>query len=141
MKILIFGLPGSGKTTFAKKLIEGKKIPHFNADDINKYKMFKLDGVIKNSNIEENIFIKAIGPLMDLMPQIYDTKFQVLLFLTINNYTFGNGNIIANNIKYNDIVLDGPYHKIRTNEIKLNKYSIEDYLPSNIIKQYSNLDI
>jgi adenylate kinase family enzyme len=25
MKILIFGLPGSGKTTFAKKLIEGKK--------------------------------------------------------------------------------------------------------------------
>ena len=36
MKILIFGLPGSGKTTFAKKLIEGKKIPHFNADDIRK---------------------------------------------------------------------------------------------------------
>jgi len=36
MKILVFGLPGSGKTTFAKKLIEGKKIPHFNADDIRK---------------------------------------------------------------------------------------------------------
>ena len=36
MKILIFGLPGSGKTTFAKKLIEGKKIPHFNADEIRK---------------------------------------------------------------------------------------------------------
>ena len=36
MKILIFGLPGSGKTTFAKKLIEGKKIPYFNADDIRK---------------------------------------------------------------------------------------------------------
>jgi len=34
MKILVFGLPGSGKTTFAKKLIEGKKIPHFNADNI-----------------------------------------------------------------------------------------------------------
>jgi adenylate kinase family enzyme len=32
MKVLI----GSGKTTFAKKLIEGKKIPHFNADDIRK---------------------------------------------------------------------------------------------------------
>ena len=36
MKILIFGLPVSGKTTFAKKLIEGKKIPHFNADEIRK---------------------------------------------------------------------------------------------------------
>ena len=34
MKILIFGLPGSGKTTFAKKLVTGKKIPHFNADEI-----------------------------------------------------------------------------------------------------------
>jgi len=36
MKILIFGLPGSGKTTFAKKLVIGKKIPHFNADEIRK---------------------------------------------------------------------------------------------------------
>jgi len=36
MNILIFGLPGSGKTTFAKKLVESKKIPHFNADEIRK---------------------------------------------------------------------------------------------------------
>ncbi len=34
MKILIFGLPGSGKTTLAKKLVKNKKIPHFNADEI-----------------------------------------------------------------------------------------------------------
>lgn len=34
MKILVFGLPGSGKTTFAKKLVKDKKIPHFNADQI-----------------------------------------------------------------------------------------------------------
>jgi adenylylsulfate kinase len=36
MKILIFGLPGSGKSTFAKKLIKDKKIPCFNADKIRK---------------------------------------------------------------------------------------------------------
>jgi len=36
MKILIFGLPGSGKSTFAKKLIKDKKIPYFNADKIRK---------------------------------------------------------------------------------------------------------
>jgi adenylylsulfate kinase len=35
-KILIFGLPGSGKTTFAKKLIENKNYAYFNADDIRK---------------------------------------------------------------------------------------------------------
>jgi sulfotransferase len=47
----------------------------------------------------------------------------------------------ANNIKYNDSVLTAPLHTIRTNKMKLNKYKIEDYLPTNVIKQYSNLDI
>ena len=36
MNILIFGLPGSGKSTFAKKLIEGKKVAYFNADEVRK---------------------------------------------------------------------------------------------------------
>ena len=34
MNILIFGLPGSGKTTFAKQLTADTDIPHFNADEI-----------------------------------------------------------------------------------------------------------
>jgi adenylylsulfate kinase len=36
MKILIFGLPNSGKSTFAKKLIADKKIAYFNADEVRK---------------------------------------------------------------------------------------------------------
>ena len=36
MNILIFGLPGSGKSTFAKKLIGDKKIAYFNADEVRK---------------------------------------------------------------------------------------------------------
>ena len=33
-KILIFGLPGSGKTTFAKRLVENMDVAYFNADEI-----------------------------------------------------------------------------------------------------------
>jgi len=54
MKILIFGLTGSGKTTFAKKLIEGKKIPHFNADDIRKLFEDLLN------KLEWNIYISKV---------------------------------------------------------------------------------
>ena len=34
MKILVFGLPGSGKSTFAKQLTADTDMPHFNADEI-----------------------------------------------------------------------------------------------------------
>jgi hypothetical protein len=46
-----------------------------------------------------------------------------------------------NNVNYNDSIYKAQLHNIRTDKIKLNKYNIKDYLPANIIKQYSNLDI
>ena len=58
------------------------------------------------------------------------------------NYNLSNlKQFSTNNVSYDDSVNNGPLHTIRTKEIKLNKYSIEDYLPINVIKQYSNLDI
>jgi len=69
---------------------------------------------------------------------------KIYKFLNIDNFqhTFKNfEDFSANNIKYNDSVLNAPLHKIRTNKIEFNNYNIEDYLPSNIIKKYSNLDI
>jgi len=36
MNILIFGLPGSGKTTFAEKLIKDKNCAYFNGDQVRK---------------------------------------------------------------------------------------------------------
>lgn len=47
----------------------------------------------------------------------------------------------ANGVSYNDSIYTAPLHKIRTDKIKSNKYNIKDFLSSNIIKQYSNLDI
>jgi hypothetical protein len=69
---------------------------------------------------------------------------KIYKFLNIDNFkhTFKNfADFSANNIKYDDSVLSSPLHKIRTNKIEFNKYNIKDYLPKNIIKQYSNLDI
>ena len=37
MKILIFGLPGSGKTTLARELAYHFLIPHHNADSLREY--------------------------------------------------------------------------------------------------------
>ena len=36
MRILVMGLPGSGKTTYAKKLSKLFGCPHINADDVRK---------------------------------------------------------------------------------------------------------
>lgn len=69
---------------------------------------------------------------------------KIFDFLEIPFTNFNLSNLkqfSTNNVSYDDSVNKGPLHTIRTKEIKLNKYSIEDYLPINVIKQYSNLDI
>jgi hypothetical protein len=69
---------------------------------------------------------------------------KIFNYLNINfkNLKFNNfKKFSVNNISYNDSIYKVKLHDIRTDKIKLNKYKIEDYLPSNIIKEYSNLDI
>jgi len=64
------------------------------------------------------------------------------LEITFTNFNLSNlQQFSANNVNYNDSIYKAQLHTIRTDKIKLNKYNIEDYLPANIIKQYSNLDI
>ena len=53
MKILIYGLPGSGKTTLSKQIAEYYKIPHFNGDDVRKMFNdwdFSIEGRARQSN-------------------------------------------------------------------------------------------
>jgi hypothetical protein len=80
----------------------------------------------------------------DLINKPLDKINKIYKFLNIDNYNhvFKNFNDFSvNNVKYDDSILNAPLHKIRTDKIKLNKYNVKDYLPANIIKQYSNLDI
>jgi len=69
---------------------------------------------------------------------------KIYNFLNIEkfNHDFENINqFSANNIKYNDYILNAPFHTIKTGKIKLDKIEVTKYLPYNIIKKYSNLDI
>ena len=97
---------------------------------------------IKNIINEEEDHIRI--NYSDLINKPLDQINKIYKFLSIDNYNHSFKNFkefSVNNIKYNDSVLNAPLHKIRTDKIKLNKYSVKDYLPANIIKQYSNLDI
>jgi hypothetical protein len=97
---------------------------------------------IKNIIKEKEDYI--IINYLDLVNKPLDQINKIYKFLNIDNFNhiFKKFNDFStNNIKYDDSVLNAPLHKIRTDKVQLNKYNIEDYLPSNIIKQYSNLDI
>ena len=69
---------------------------------------------------------------------------KIYKFLKIDTFKhkFENFNqFTANEIQYNDDVLTAELHKIKTDKIEMDEIKIEDYLPSNIIKEYSDLDI
>lgn len=100
--------------------------------------LWSLKNIIKEKEdyIIINYFELVNNPLNEIN--------KIYKFLNIDkfNHRFNNlDDFSINNIKYDDSVLNAPLHKIKTDKIEVNKYNIEDYLPSNIIKEYSNLDI
>ena len=58
MKILVFGLSGSGKTTFAKQLTADTTIPHFNADEIR--------GMFKDWDFSQTGRVRQVTRMIDL---------------------------------------------------------------------------
>jgi len=100
--------------------------------------LWSIKNLIKEK--ENYIIIKYSDLINEPLNQIN----KIYKFLNIDKFNHKLNNFdkfSINNIEYDDSILNSPLHKIRTDKIELNKYNIEDYLPSNIIKQYSNLDI
>jgi len=109
-----------------------------NNDGIIGKNLWSIKNIIKE---KENYIIINYS---DLINKPSNEINKIYKFLNINsfNHKFKNfDDFSTNSIKYNDSILNAPLHKIRTDKIQINKYKIKDYLPSNIIKQYSNLDI
>jgi len=109
-----------------------------NKEDIIGKSLWSIKNIIKNK--EDHIVINYD----DLVNNTNDTLKKIFNYLKVEFENIDNNNLkqfSTNNIHYDDNVLPFDLHTIRTNKIGLNKYKIEDYLPTNIIKQYSNLDI
>jgi len=113
------------------------------------HQLMKLDGMIGKSLWSIKNIIKEkedyiIVNYKNLIKNSFNEINKIYKFLNIDNFNHkfeDLDNFIVNNVQYNDTILNAPLHKIRTNKIELNKYSVEDYLPTSMIKQYSNLDI
>jgi adenylylsulfate kinase len=123
MKILVFGLPGSGKSTFAQKLVKDKPFAYFNADDIRK--MFNDWDFTKNGRIKQAMRMAELCRIADktsvvdfICPYEYLRKhFDITIFMnTINKGRYEDTN------------------KIFEQPIKVN-FEIKDFNYDNIIKE------
>jgi len=109
-----------------------------NKEDIIGKSLWSIKNIIQNK--EDYIVIKY----NDLITNTNDTIKKIFNYLRVEFKDIDTKNLkqfSTNNIYYNDSVLPFDLHTIRTNKIEFNKYDIKDYLPLNVIKQYSNLDI
>jgi hypothetical protein len=107
-------------------------------EDIIGKSLWSIKNIIQNK--EDHIIINY----NDLVNNTNDTLKKIFNYLEVEFENIDINNIkqfSTNNISYDDNVLPFDLHTIRTNNIEFNKYNIKDYLPLNIIKKYSNLDI
>ena len=107
-------------------------------EDIIGKSLWSIKNIIQNK--EDHIVINY----NDLVNNTNETLKKIFNYLEVDFENIDTKNLkqfSTNNISYDDSVLPFNLHSIRTNKIEFNKYDIKDYLPPNIIKQYSNLDI
>ncbi len=112
---------------------------------INKHKngmvhryLWSIDNILKNK--EDHVIIHYKNLINDPINEI--KKIYRFLDISFKDVKLKNFNqFYANNLMYNDSVLGVELHKIRTDKVEQIKLNVEEILPINVIKKYSNLDI
>jgi len=104
---------------------------------IHKY-LWSIENILKNKEDHTIVHYKNLvqDPIKEIK-KIY--RFLNIPFkkIQLNNFE----QFHANNLMYDDSVLQAELHKIRTDRVEQKKIKIEEILPMNVIKKYSNLDI
>lgn len=104
---------------------------------IDRY-LWSIENILKNK--EDHIVIHYKDLINDPIKEI--KKIHEFLNIPFKKIELKNFNqFYANNISYDDSVLDHEFHKIRTDKVEQIQFNIEEILPKNIIKKYSGLDV
>jgi hypothetical protein len=112
---------------------------------INKHKngmvhryLWSIENILKSK--EDHIIIHYKDLINDPINEI--KKIYKFLGIPFKNVELKNfKQFYANNLMYNDSVLSAELHKIRTDKVEQIKFNVEEILPINVIKKYSNLDV
>ena len=104
---------------------------------VHKY-LWSIDNILKNKEDCTVVHYKNLvhDPIKEIK-KIYDFLNIPFKKIQINNFQ----QFHANNLMYDDSVLQAKLHEIRTNKVEQKKFKIEEILPMNVIKKYSNLDV
>ena len=113
-------------------------------DDLLLKETILSDSLTSIQNIVDNKKDYLLITYDDLVNDICESIKKICKFINVSYVEPDLNNIRQlniNNVEYNDSVLSGKFHTIRTDKIIKNENNIKDFLPNKVINKYKNFDV